>query len=185
MFDAVSLKALSLLTPEECAEVLTIRNEPGVRDRMYTNHLISASEHQGWIDRLATSKRDAFYAVFLSKRLIGGIGLSQIDTQNRRADWGFYLTSTLQKQGVDSVMFFKFLDLVFDEFDLFKLNAEVMTSNTAGLAIHRKFGFQDEGVRRAQIWRGDRPHDMVLLGLTAPEWAVKRQHLAASVRGEA
>lgn len=158
------------LPHDQVMKVLDIRNQDGVRHNMYTDHRITEEEHLGWIDRLKSAKDTKFFAVLKDGEVIGGVSISAINTLHRRADWAFYLSESTQGKGVGASLEYQFINLVFSEFDVDKLNCEVISFNEKVVKLHQKFGFTIEGVRRDHVIRDGRKYDAVLLGITKDEW---------------
>lgn len=157
--------------------ILSIRNEPDVRRNMYTSHQIQPSEHEAWLQSLVESAKSKFYAVLREGAVIGGVGISAIDRAHSRADWAYYLSTKTRGRGIGSALEFKFLDHVFKIEGINKLNCEVIEWNAAVVKLHKKFGFVEEGRRRAHVIRDGEVHDVVLLGITNAEWRDTRAKL--------
>jgi len=184
LVDEISLKPFGELDAAESEQIRVIRNEPDIRDNMYTNHEISHSEHLAWMKRIAADEQTLMFAVELDSTIIGAIGLTSIVRAHRRSEWAFYLSESTQGKGLGSALEFKFLNWAFGEINLNKLNCEVLAFNASVIALHKKFGFREEGVRRAHICREGKWIDTILLGMTAEEWrdqeAILRQRLFKS-----
>lgn len=184
LVEEIRLKPFVALDASESAQILAIRNEPEVRDNMYTNHEIGPGEHESWMNRLASDERTRMFAVEVDTVIVGAVGLTAMVPAHRRSEWAFYLSQSTQGKGIGSALEFKFLNLAFGEFELKKLNCEVLAFNSPVVALHKKFGFKEEGVRRAHICRDGQWIDTILLGITAEEWreqeALLRQRLFKS-----
>lgn len=153
-----------------CISLLAIRNEEMVRNNMYTDHLISEEEHRIWVNKLNSSVNSKYYAVVLGGIVIGGAGIYAIDRANSRADWSFYITSSLKRRGFGAALEYKLLNHAFFVEGLKKLNCEVFAWNTSVISLHKKFGFVQEGIRRRHVVRGSDCYDVVLLGIQRDEW---------------
>jgi UDP-4-amino-4,6-dideoxy-N-acetyl-beta-L-altrosamine N-acetyltransferase len=175
--EALTFESIIGLDRDTQLQVLAIRNQPAIRHNMYTSHEIQESEHFAWIERLRKDSSTHFFAVFQAGRVIGGISLNAISKDNRRADWAYYIDVECQGHGVGSALEFKFLDYVFHHLNILKLNCEVFTFNERVISLHKKFGFQEEGLRRHHIRRGEEVLDICLLGITRDEWISTRQIL--------
>jgi UDP-4-amino-4,6-dideoxy-N-acetyl-beta-L-altrosamine N-acetyltransferase len=173
----ISFENITTASLDIVLRVREIRNEEAVRVNMYTDHVISLEEHEKWISRLKVSNSSIFYAVVKDDIVIGGVGVSGIDYVNRRADWAYYLSKDQQGRGTGSAVEFKFIDFLFQNLGIFKLNCEVIEWNAPTLKLHRRFGFLDEGVRRAHVWRNGTPHNAIILGLNVDEWKNSRKKL--------
>ena len=146
-------KPLANLTREELLKILAIRNQDPVRMNMYNTHVIGEDEHFAWVDRATANPSTRFYAVIQDQSIVGAVSLSAYSEANRRSDWAFYLDTTIQGKGIGAALEYRFLNHVFGNLGLEKLNCEVLDFNDKVVALHKKFGFQEEGVRRNHILR--------------------------------
>jgi RimJ/RimL family protein N-acetyltransferase len=71
------------------------------------------------------------------------------------------------------------IERAFGDLGLRKLWCEVLASNAAVLRLHQRFGFQQEAVFRAHVFKGGVPQDVIGLGLLAAEWDAARPAMAA------
>src|SRR6266550_861345 len=129
LVEAIELKPFSDLSTAESERILTIRNEPEVRRNMYTDHEIGIEEHRAWLARTNSCDDAKMFAVVLEGEIVGAIGLTSIIPAHRRAEWAFYLSAATQGRGLGSALEFKFLDWVFSDQQLHKLNCEVLSFN--------------------------------------------------------
>lgn len=60
---------------------------------------------------------------------------------------------------------------MFDERRFHKCEARVFAHNEASLAFQRRLGFVEEGRLHGHVFRGGRPHALVLLGMLGREFA--------------
>ena len=177
LLEEIELRPLTQLSEDEKWQLLSIRNEPEVRHAMFNSHEIGREEHAGWMAGLASNQGVEMFSFHYQGRLVGAIGLTEYDRRNSRANWAYYLTESCRGTGVGFAGEFKFLDLVFGELGLEKLNGEVLAFNTSVRALHAKFGFAEEGLRRKHIRRGDEWFDCVLVGITREDWLARRQQV--------
>lgn len=175
--DGIRLIPFAKLSPEESLEILSVRNEPEVRRNMYAQQVIDVAEHRRWMADISARRDVKWFAVTIGGPIIGGVGLTAIAPTHRRSDWAFYLSTNAQGSGLGSALEFKFLCWAFGAFGLNKLNCEVLAFNEPVIALHRKFGFVEEGRRRAHFLSENGETDSVLLGLTAAEWTEQEQKL--------
>jgi UDP-4-amino-4,6-dideoxy-N-acetyl-beta-L-altrosamine N-acetyltransferase len=166
----IALDFLDITDIDDVMSVLKIRNEPAIRNNMYTDHVIQPDEHLGWIRYLKTSRDAIFFAVRYEGQIVGGVGLSSINTLHKRADWAFYLSEKCQGMGLGSALEKQFLDMAFSEYDLEKINCEVISFNKKVVDMHKRFGFVVEGTRRNHVVRDGDKYDVILLGITKDEW---------------
>ncbi len=172
--DTLSLCALSDAPDDQALALRHIRNEDGVRANMYTHREIGPEEHRRWLAGVRDDPARRLYLVRHNDTLIGALAFSAIDGTHRRADWAFYLTAAVRGQGLGRALELRALDLAFGSLGLNKLNCEVIAWNTAVIAMHKGFGFIEEGRRRDHVLRDGVFHDVYLLGITAQEWQAIR-----------
>lgn len=179
MSKAIRLVPIVLLDTASQLRVREIRNEDDVRKWMYTDHAIGETEHLAWIDRLKQDDRQIVLVVLddLSSPL-GVVSVNAIDRLHQKADWAYYLTGTA-RGGLGSALEFAFIDFVFDVLAIEKLNCEVIQGNDAVVKLHKKFGFVEEGFRRANMLKNANRIGVHYLGLTKPDWQSCRASLLA------
>ena len=168
--EKIVLKTLSDCNSDIIDQLRFLRNLQTIRDNMYTNHEISAKEHNDWVAKQIHSRTEKFYAVVYDDIIAGGVSLNRIEFQNKRAEWAFYLSPTVQGKGIGASLEYKVLELVFEKMKLNKLDCEVLEFNQSVISMHTKFGFREEGRRRARIIRNGETCDAILLGITAADW---------------
>ncbi len=151
--------------------VLEWRNRPEVARYMYTDHRITPEEHRCWFQRVLKDQTCRYWIVVCDNEDVGLAGITEIDRQNRRCYWAFYLAApSVRGKGIGSYVEYSILSYVFDELKLNKLCCEVLASNEAVANMHRSFGFSVEGTFREHIWKSGRPHDIVCLAMLRSQW---------------
>ncbi len=160
-----------------------IRNEPGVRKWMYTEHVISPEEHSRWLEGLAGDNRQSVFVVLEDKVVpLGIVSVNAVDRLHRKTDWAFYLTSTA-RGGLGSTLEYHFLNFVFDTLGMEKLNCEVIEGNDPVVALHERFLFNREGFRRSNIVKDGKRLGVHFLGLTREDWREGRDQVFESHKG--
>jgi RimJ/RimL family protein N-acetyltransferase len=74
------------------------------------------------------------------------------------------------------------LDHVFDELNLHKLSCEVLAFNAPVINLHKKFGFEVEGIFREQYLIGGKFVDVYRLGILAAEWRESRPRIVEKLQ---
>ena len=103
------------------------------------------------------------------------VSVNELDWRHRKADWAFYLTEN-ERGGLGAALEFAFLDFVFDQLALEKLNCEVIEGNDAVIRMHKQFGFEEEGFRHLQtnIQKDGVRIGVHFLGLQKTAWMAAR-----------
>lgn len=160
----------------ELPMMLDWRNAPNVRANMYTRHEISLDEHLTWWEKVR-ARGDQRYLMYEIAGIPSGIvAFNGIDMVNRGSAWAFYAAPEAAV-GTGSRMEFLALDHAFGELDLHKLSCEVLAFNSAVIKLHKKFGFQVEGVFREHHRLSDAFEDIYRLAILRREWDEARPNL--------
>jgi len=161
---------LSPMSHSDLDLVLTWRNDPRVRNNMYTNHIITEEEHRSWFEKASRdpSKR-LLMCLDESDEPVGVIAFSDIDQAHKRATWAFY-SGESSRRGVGSEMERLALDFAFENLGLEKLNCEVISFNMPVIEFHRKYGFRVEGIFRDQYSRDGATYDVYRLAHFRKVW---------------
>lgn len=134
--------------PADRDDIRRWRNHPQVRAASFTDHEITAAEHEAWFTRVLgdPTRRLLIYSddgvpagVVLFERLTD-------DGGTRTASWGFYLDSAgLEERGTALSAWLGVqraaLDYAFDTLKLDVLLGEVLEHNTVVRRSNRRFGF--------------------------------------------
>ncbi len=179
----IELVPITSLATELQLRVRDIRNEESVRKWMYTDHVISTTEHLEWINNLKKDNRQIVFVVLSEKYTpLGVISINNIDYFHRKASWAYYLTQT-ERGGVGPSLEYFFINFVFDNLNLEKLNCEIIEGNFTIVKLHKKFFFQEEGFRRSDIIKNGVRIGVHLLGLTKQDWLAGNAEIQEKYRG--
>lgn len=137
--------SLRAIEEQDLELILSWRNHPAIRQSMFHQEIISLETHRAWFSR-ESAKDNACWLIYLNSDGIasGIIYCTDIDKINRHAFWGFYAAPDAPP-GTGTAMCTEGLDYFFDNFELNKINAEVIETNKRSHAFHRKMGFAVEG----------------------------------------
>lgn len=176
----IGLVPLQALDRIQLLQVLTIRNEPGVRRMMYTDHVISEDEHFSFIANLPGDHANRAYAITLDGAVVGGANLKGIDRTAGCSSWGIYLRADQRGKGIGKAAEFAFLDLAFGSEGLSRLDGEVLSYNASTMALHSQFGQVSGAILEGQFFREGQWVDVHLFSVTAAQWRVARKALVAA-----
>lgn len=178
----ILLRRLGLCSSEQQRKIRDIRNQPGIRASMYTDHIISEAEHAGWLSKMASDPRQIIFVVLDEMNApIGVVSLNAIDWLHRKSDWAFYLDEN-ERGGLGAALEYTLVEYAFMNLNLAKLNCEVIETNEAVVRMHKKFLFEEEGFRRSNIEKDGRRIGVFFLGLTCEDWLSNRDAIASKYR---
>mgnify|MGYP000485185042 CR=1 FL=1 len=170
----LSLRPLQNCSAQQTETIRQIRNCENVRATMYSDHMISATEHQAWLLGLKNDATSIVFAVLREDEVpVGLVSVTKIDVKHKKADWAFYLDVSA-RGGLGAALEYMVIEYVFERLGLYKLNCEVLETNEAVIKMHQKFAFEIEGLRRSNIEKNGARVGVVFLGLTREDW-ISRQ----------
>lgn len=161
-------------------EILTWRNEPRVRENMYSQHEISREEHAAWWANVSESNTEAYFVFEHAEKRLGVVSFNGISGRDRSSSWAFY-SSAAAPRGTGSMMEFCALDMFFTGSDMRKLNCEVLEKNRPVLNLHRRFGFSVEGYFADHVLIEGQSQDVFRLSLFRQSWEHNRERFEAEL----
>lgn len=171
------------ITADDAALLLGWRNQPHIRQNMYSDHIISEAEHAAWLSRSLPVAEN--YRIFEHEgRAIGYASLYDVKPEHGRAYWAFYLGVNDAPKGSGSAMECFMLDHAFITRGLRKLCCEVFTFNDKVIAMHERFGFEREAFFKAHYKKGDAYADVVGLAMFKEQWAQRREEMMKNTFGQ-
>jgi len=146
------------------------RNHPSVRQHMFSTHAIAEAEHQQWFARQQADPTRRLWLFLRGGQPMGFVHLSGV-APGGVAEWGFYAAPGAPK-GTGRALGQAALARAFGTEHLHKVCGQVLATNAASLAFHRRLGFTEEGVLRQQHRSADGAHyhDIHCFGLLRADW---------------
>ena len=175
-YDNLVLGELRPIREKELENILAWRNAPSVRVNMFTQHEISLAEHLSWWKKIGGNDNQKYFMYEYQADALGVVAFTDISHLNNNSFWAFYAAPNSPK-GTGSKMEFLALDYAFLNLKLNKLCCEVLSYNQTVIKLHKKFGFNVEGVLRKQHKINNEFIDVYVLGILAAEWHVKRKDM--------
>lgn len=117
------------------------RNSDRIRLQMANQDFIELDAHLNWMSGLGVRNDCLYYLVHDNEKPIGVFYLTNIDRNNKTAQWGFYLDLNT-RPGFGIVGFFA-LEHYFTDLGFARMNSQVMKSNEKSLKWHRKLLFSE------------------------------------------
>jgi len=176
--------ALRPMTEDDLGMVRGWRNAPAIRRMMYTDHEIGADEHARWFAAMAARDDGRLLIAEVSGRGPAGfVSVTGIDPRHGTCFWAFYADAEKPLRGLGSAMEFHALDRMFRALGVRKVNCEVFAFNERVIALHRRFGFRDEGLFREHKLKVGVPVDVVRLAMLSRDWPEHRERMRMALGG--
>ena len=162
--------SLRKLEHEDRLNILSWRKQDHVKEVMFTDHEITAAEHEKWFHRALNDQQACHLILERVGVPIAYTNFTSIDRRNGKCYWGYYLTSQNHFRGSGSVMAWFSLDWCFRVLGMRKLLCESFAFNRKAISLYRKFGFTQEAFLRKHIVKDGLPHDVIGFSLLSDEW---------------
>ncbi len=173
------------LSSSEAMRVLTYRNHPFVRERMYGNNTISTQTHYNFLQSLHNDEHSRYFLVQDSIAMqttsdtqtydIGVISFSRINLKHRHAYLGIYKNPLLKPtkgKRYGHYLMQMIQHIAFCHYNLYMLYLEVVATNTSAIRFYEKEGFHMLGVLqnafRIYEHNNETFHDVLLYGMQNP-----------------
>ena len=75
----VVLREITRCDDAQKKAVRDVRNQPGIRKSMYTEHKITLKEHFDWVDRLSNDNRQLVFIVLVEDVVSGVVSINLLD----------------------------------------------------------------------------------------------------------
>lgn len=162
---------LSPMDPADAPQYAVWINDPdvaGYLDSIVQNFGIKAE--QEWIENNAS---EPIFAVVLfeNDRLIGNVGLMDVDRVNRTAEIGIFIgEAPLRGKGFGSEAMALLLGYSFDILNLENILLRVYGYNARARRVYENLGFREIGRRRDALRRFGATHDVIYMDLTVDDF---------------
>ena len=163
---------------DDLEKILSWRNSERIRVNMYSDHSISLSEHTAWFERLQLQETSKFLLFEAVERPAGLVYFTDIDAENNRSHWGFYLGEENLPRGYGSALGTMGLEYAFNNLNIRKLCGEAFAFNDASIRFHEKFGFAVEGRFVKHVLKRGVYEDVISFALFRESWITKQQELS-------
>jgi RimJ/RimL family protein N-acetyltransferase len=153
-------------------------NDPAVRQYLHSRGPLNSVREREWIESLGKNTTDYVFGVVVRQgdRLIGTVGLHQVDLVNRGAMLGISIGDRAwQGRGYGREAIRLVLKYAFEELNLNRVGLAVFADNWRAIRTYQKVGFVQEGCLRQAQYRNGRYQDAYRFGMLRSEWEASRE----------
>lgn len=171
-FKAIELKHLD---DETVMKIREWRNQPFVKNMMYSQHDITEEEHRKYIDTLLQDNNRGLFVFYLDD-IPFGIYQYVIHPQgNYVTDGNYLIGQEYQDMGYGTIQTYFMSVIKFDYLHCHKSYGEMLDINRRVIMLNKKLGIPLEGILRQQQLINGEYHDVYCYGLLQTEWEEKRK----------
>ncbi|PSR24532.1 MAG: RimJ/RimL family protein N-acetyltransferase [Sulfobacillus thermosulfidooxidans] len=111
--------------------------------------------------------------IWYHQQFAGVVGIHFINWTNRTTSLGYWLGEKFQGHGIMTQACGALIRILFEEYDLHRVEIQAAVDNMKSRAIPERLGFRQEGVLRQTEWLYDHYVDHVVYGLLKDDWLIK------------
>lgn len=119
---------------------------------------------------LDSDKSDLTCVVIYKQQFAGIIGLKDTDFDNKKTEIGYWLSESFQHKGIITRSAKIFIDYVFNEMELNRVQLKAATENYKSQAVAKRLGFTQEGIERDGELHNRGFVDLMVFGLLKRDW---------------
>lgn len=116
--------------------------------------------------------------IWCDGKMVGGVLFFPVDARIRATEVGYWLGEGATGRGLVTRAVAAMLDHVFSTLQLHRVALQAEVGNEKSIAVARRLGFTEEGVRRAASLNKGQYVDMAAFSMLAEEWPlIRERHL--------
>jgi RimJ/RimL family protein N-acetyltransferase len=183
MSDRLVLRALTLA---DASDVARLAGRREIADTTISiPHPYSEQQARDWIEAHTgppSADKVTVFAITLKTdgRLIGTMGLREIDREHSQAEMGFWIGTEWWGRGYATEAARAVLGYAFEELGLNRVYAHHMVRNPASGRVLKKVGMTAEGLLRQRVRKWGVFEDVVILAILRADWPKKAILLCSS-----
>ncbi|MFN7160663.1 MAG: GNAT family N-acetyltransferase [Candidatus Gracilibacteria bacterium] len=168
MNDVVSISNLTQsinfqeLTAQDAEVLVSLYSKDIVQNFEFLQKCPTLEEERIYIERMRNSSTDVLRGIYFEEKLIGTIGLHEINDEDKSARLGVIIwDKNFHKKGIASYSIKSIADFAFSEASLEKLYANILFNNTRADKFYRKLGFRAEHILERYYSLRGKEEDMI------------------------
>ena len=163
---------LTLLKDEDAEWLWKNVNDRRVMRWIGSYGIYSIEEEKEFVKRAYNKDKPRFLIMDKKGNRVGVCGVNEFDTINMNMEVGIWIAPEFHGRGYGTEAAKLLVDLLFEEYPINKLYAELNANNVASRRVLEKLGFKREARLRKHIWdRNGRGFvDKYIYGLLRKEW---------------
>jgi UDP-4-amino-4,6-dideoxy-N-acetyl-beta-L-altrosamine N-acetyltransferase len=159
------------LAAEDAALVVTWRSDPATHAQFFARDPPTLAGHARWFERYRAATDREEFVILADGQPVGTIGLSSIDRENRRAEYGILVGPTQARgHGVGREASRLLLARAFGPLELQRVYLHVFPDNLPAGRMYERVGFEREGLLRAHAYKDGRFRDVLVMGILEARW---------------
>lgn len=158
--------------------LLEWRNSERISSEMLSTHKITWEEHEAWFKRIRQQKTPRNFVFCYEEQVIGYMGFSDWDEENKRCSSGSYL-GVITNVPIDAGLFLDYMGLeyIFSQTEMNKVWSYVFEHNKRAYKLNLLLGYKDEGYLRQHFLQNGKLRDVHVIGILRSEWKQEKKRI--------
>ena len=168
---------MTRLLEEDLPKVMDWRMRSYVTEFMNTDPMLTLDGQRVWYSKIKEREDQIHWIIRYDGIPIGLINVFDIDRQNSRCSWGYYIAER-EYRSLQLAIYLEWslYDYVFNILKLHKLCNETWVENQQVIKLHQMCGGKQDGIMRQHICKNGSYHDVSIGSILAEEWFEKRKN---------
>jgi ribosomal-protein-serine acetyltransferase len=120
----------------------------------------------------AQNGRGVDFGIFENSKLVGVIGLKDLDVHQKKVTIGYWIDKDTQGKGIMTKSVSLLIEFIFTQLSLHRIQITCSVGNAKSCAIPERLGFTKEGIARDAEWLNDHFVDWNVYSLLKHEWEI-------------
>lgn len=139
------------LSEVESRQILEWRNDPSIRQNMYTTNIIPWENHCVFIESLREREDRYYWQVSEGNEVLGSMNLVDVNASDGTAELGYFMRPDLVGGGKGFYLIFSILEFSFGVLDFKRLYGATNVDNRPATLLDEYFGFKKTGEKELLI----------------------------------
>lgn len=170
--DNLTLKPLESVHIDEIMKYI---NDLEVNQYLARSLPLCTENEERWITSINNSHTEFVFGIFVKEDnkelLIGSCGLRKVDWISRKAEAGIAIfNKKYWEKKIGSTAAAMMINFAFNDLNLERIYTSAIAFNERSIALQKRLGFKEEGLRRKSIYKKGEYHDEIMLGLLRSDY---------------
>jgi UDP-4-amino-4,6-dideoxy-N-acetyl-beta-L-altrosamine N-acetyltransferase len=151
------------------------RNSDLINNVSFSNQHISAEMQKAWFEKISKDSNAMHWIIIADNNPVGYASVKNIDIKNSRCEFAsLYIGEpAMLGSGIGAIAEYFLIEYVYNNLNVKKIFCEVLETNPKVIRLHKKFGFDVEGILKNH-YKKDRFISVYILALFKENWELKK-----------
>lgn len=151
------------------------RNEPRIRNNMYSTDIIGRDQQVEWFEKMVEDPSREYFVYFQNDKPIGCLSFTSIN--NEDCQWGCYLGEERVWPGSGIILAVAALDYAFKGIGVEALEAEVLEFNKSPQQMHQTFEYPESYIKETNAIRDGKQVNAIVYKYSREAWEKNRDNV--------